>query len=133
MRNSVREKLVKYVDVENQQKIFENQSWKVYEAVEANGYDVRFEGDEIVFENNDKYCRWYGRVSGYNENDAIELNYVMGIMRDFMDNPRRILVYDTISKIVKNNRTYIFAKNDNIIFTFVVIKKESCYENGIKK
>ena len=123
MRNSVCEKLVKYVDVENQQNLFKNQSLKVYEAVEANGYDVRFDGDEIVFENNDKYCRWYGRVSGYNENDAIELNYVMGIMRDFMDNPRRIAVYDIVHKTVKNNRTYIFAKNENIIYTFVVIKK----------
>lgn len=125
MRNSVREKLVKYVDVENQQKIFENQSWKVYEAVEANGYDVRFDDDEIVFENNDKYCRWYGRVSGYDENDVAEINYVMGVMRDFMDNPRRIDVYDIVHKTVKNNRTYIFAKNGKIIFSFVVIIKKA--------
>ena len=124
MTNKVREKLLKYADIENQQNLFKNQSWRVYEAVDAKGYDVRFVDDEIVFENADKYCRWYGRVCGYNENDAIELNYVMGVMRDFMDNPRRILVYETIRKIVKNNRTYIFAKNENIIFTFVVIKKE---------
>lgn len=125
MTNKVREKLLKYVDLENQQKLFINESWKVYEAVDAKGYDVRFVDDEIVFEHNDKYYRWYGRVSGYDENDFIDVNYVMGIMRDFMDNPRRIIGPEINYRIVKNNRSYIFAKSGNIIFSFVVIKKES--------
>ena len=124
MRNSVREKLLKYADIENQQKLFKNQSWRVYEAVEAKGYNVRFDGDEIVFENNDKYCRWYGRVSGYDENDVTEINYVMGVMRDFMDNPRCIIGPQINHQIVKNNRLYTFAKNGKIIFSFVVIIKK---------